>query len=123
MELAGYALIDRDAKSGFTAGNMNDFLNKQVRVFEFAKDGGAMVVNNQGTAIATFDKEDIVASFKCSEHGEVVTPPDLDFMQKMAYVTKAMSRKGGYAPIVRQLVIAASLHRREFCDSVLWQKQ
>ena len=123
MELQGYALIDRDAKSGTTAGDINNFLNKQVRVMEFAKDGGVLVLDNEASAIAMFDKEDVRASFKCSEHGEVVTPPDLDFTQKMLYTVNATSRKGGYSPMVRHLVIAASLHRGEFCDSLLWAKQ
>lgn len=124
MDLAGYALIDRDAKTGVSPAPMSDFCGKSCRVIEFgAHDGGVLVMNDEGTAIGTFDKEDITASFRCSQQGEIVCPPDLDPIGQMMYVAKATGRKGGYNRIVRQLVIAASLHRGEFCDSLLWQKQ
>jgi hypothetical protein len=46
-----------------------------------------------------------------------------DFIAQAVYTMKVNERKGGYAPILREMVIAASLHRGEFCDSVLWAKQ
>lgn len=86
-------------------------------------DDGVMVINAKATGIAMFEMSDVVRSFKCGHLGEVVTPPGLNMIDQMLYVAKATSRKGGYNHIVRELVIAASIHKGEFNDSVLWQKQ
>lgn len=58
---------------------------------------------------------------KCGYVNGVVTPPDLDTMNEMFYVTKATSRKGGYNDILSRMVIAASLMKGKFNDSFLWQ--
>ena len=123
MEIAGYALIDRDAKDVISPVPMENFKGKIVRVLEFNHRGDVLVIDDGATGLAMFDAEDVSRSFKCSQVGEVVTPPDLDMLAKMSYVGMAQSRKGGYNRIVRHMVVAASLHREEFCDSVLWQKQ
>lgn len=123
MELQGYALIDRDAKDAISPIGMENFKGKIVRVLEFNREGDVLVIDDGGTGLAMFDKEDVSRSFRCGQVGEVVTPPDLDMMAQMSYVAMAQGRKGGYNRIVRQMVIAASLHREEFCDSLLWAKQ
>lgn len=122
MEVVGYVMLNPDA-DGVSAAPMSHFQNKVVRVVEFAFDGGVMVINNEATAIATFDKEHIHRQFKCSVLGEVVCPPDIDMMEQMSYSSKCLTRKGGYNSTVRHLVIMASLHKQEFNDSVLWMKQ
>jgi hypothetical protein len=90
---------------------------------EFGVDDCVLVLNPEGTALASFDKEDVQRSFKCGYSGGIVTPPDLDMLNQMLYVTKAQQRKGGYNNLVRNMVIAASLSKGEFSDSFLWQKQ
>lgn len=127
-DLVGYCVIKKDATTG-NGMEPESFLGKTVRVMEFARDGGVLVVNNAATAMCMFDKEDIarsfstIHSFKCGQVGDVVTPPGLNALEQMMYAAKAMARKGGYNHIVREMVIASSLHRGEFCDSVLWAKQ
>lgn len=123
MEVVGYALIDTKAKDVISPISLDNFKGEIVRVLEFAIDGGVLVIDDKGTGLAMFDKEDVIRSFRCGQVGEVVTPPDLDMIAQMSYVSKATNRKGGYNRIVRKLVIACSIHKNEFCDTVLWQKQ
>jgi hypothetical protein len=121
METAGYAIIKEGAK-GISAIDIESFVGR-VRVLEFADDGGVLVIDNKSTGIAMFEPKDVVSSFKCTMNGEVVCPPGLDILSRMVYATRATLRKGGYNHIVRELVIASSLHRGEFSDHVLWAKQ
>jgi hypothetical protein len=118
-DVVGYALIDRDAKTG-VGPDIKSFLGEQVRVMEFAQDGGVLVLNREASAMAMFDKCDVVRSFKCGEIAGVITPPDLSLVDQMIYIANASARKGGYNHIVKYMVVAASLHRNEFCDSLLW---
>lgn len=118
----GYAIINKNAKSG-AARNLHKFLGERVRVMEFAKDGGVLVISSDAGELAMFDKEDVVRKFECIIDGDIVCPPGLDFIGRMGYKTKCMTRKGGYNRLVREMVIAASLHRGEFSDSILWQRQ
>lgn len=123
-DVNGYAMIASKIK-GPSPVPLEEFQNKICRVLDWATDdeGGALIINAQSTGIVMVEPEEVLYSFKCGQSGDVVTPPDLDGMASMMYVGRALSRKGGYSPMVRQLVIAASLHRGEFCDSLLWSKQ
>ena len=123
MDLVGYALIKKDATTGISNLPIDKFTTQPVRVMEFCSDGGVLVVNAAATGLATFDKCDVVRSFKCSIQGYVICPPDLNLVEQMFYVGKALTRKGGYNEMVGHLVIGASLHKGEFNDNVLWQKQ
>lgn len=123
MDVVGFATIKRDAKSIVTAGKISDFTEGRVRVLEFATDGGVLCVNANADAIAMIEKEDVLSSFKCTLEGDFVCPPNLNILQRMEYGAKCMCRKGGYNNIVKEMVIAASLHKREFNDGFLWQKQ
>lgn len=123
MDIVGFVDIKKDATTCIGAKNPDEFIGKTCPVMEFDSDGGALVLNPQGNALAMFDKQDIYRSFKCGYANGVVTPPDLDMMEQMMYVTKAKSRKGGYNNIICQMVIQASLMKGEFHDYLLWAKQ
>lgn len=126
MDVVGFVKIKSDATTHMGVGNAQDFIGDNCRVIEFGHDGGVLVLNRKATAIATFDKEDILSQFECGfVYGpqNVVTPPGLDMIQQMAYVTTVMSRKGGYNNLLCQMVIEASLHKGEFNDHLLWAKQ
>lgn len=123
MDIVGFVDIKKDATTCKGAKNPDEFIGKTCRVMEFDRDGGALVLNPQGTALAMFDKQDIYRRFKCGYANGVVTPPDLDMMEQMMYVTKAQTRKGGYNNILCQMVIQASLMKGEFHDYLLWTKQ
>ncbi len=90
---------------------------------EFAKDGGVLVISSDAEELAMFNKEDVVRKFECSVETDFVLPPNLDHFEKIAYKAKCMSRKGGYNHIVKEMVIASSLHKGEFNDGFLWQLQ
>lgn len=91
---------------------------------EFDCDGGALVLNPEGTALAMFDKKDIYRKFECSGIvSNIVCPPNVNEFEKMIYVTKCLGRKGGYNELVRNMVIEASLMKGEFTDSFLWALQ
>lgn len=119
MEVQGYAIIKSGADIT-TAGDVKDFINRPLRVMEWAVDGGALVLNSQGDALAMVEESDIVKSFKCSESGLYVCPPGLNFLGRTQYSIKCMDRKGGYDAILRALVVTRSLMKGEFDDSFLW---
>lgn len=121
--IVGFAHIKKDAATCKGAENPSEFKGEICAVMEFGYDGCLMVFNPKMTALAMFDKEDAVSSFKCGYSNGVVTPPSLNTIEQMMYVAKAQSRKGGYYHIVRNMVIMASLHKKEFNDHFLWQLQ
>lgn len=123
MDIVGFVDIKNDATTCKGAKNPEEFIGKTCPVMEFDMDGGALVLNPQGTALAMFDKQDVYRSFKCGYVNGTVTPPNLDMMGKMAYVAKAQSRIGGYNNLLCQMVIQASLMKGEFHDYLLWAKQ
>jgi len=122
METAGYAMIKPGAP-GVTAVELRAFYGYPVRVLEFAADGGVLVLDKGATGIASFDARNVLRSFRCEVHGGVICPPGLDILGRMAYVTRALSRKGGYCSNVRAIVITASLSSGHFDDRVLWSIQ
>jgi len=122
MEVVGYCTIHRDAKTG-TGMNLEKFIGKDVRVMEFAKDGGVLVISADAQSMATFDKEDVYRKFECSISGDVICPPDMNVIEQMMYHTKVITRKGGYNNILRNMVIEASLMKGKFVDGFLFAKQ
>lgn len=123
MDIQGFAKIKKTATTCKGAKNPQDFIGKELAVMDFGVDDSVMVLNRQGTAMAMFDKEDVESSFKCGYKSGVVCPPDLNALEAMAYVGKCQTRKGGYSPIVRGMVIVNSLMKGRFSDAFLWQKQ
>ena len=123
MEIVGYVTIKKDAKTGISAEPIEQFFEVPLRVIEFAEDGGVMVINSKGTALATFDKEDVVRSFKCSVFGDVICPPDINFADQLVYSSRCLGRKGGYNYTLFKMVVACSLAKGSFNDSILWALQ
>ena len=123
MEIVGYCLIRKNQTTGISVAPMDDFIGHPCRCYEFADDGGVLCINPSGTALATFDSSDIKAYFKCSVIGDIICPPDLNFADQLQYYTKVMTRKGGYHPVLYNMIVWASLRKGRFCDNVLWEKQ
>lgn len=123
MDVSGYCEIKSRIHDISVVKNPYKFIRKICRVMEFADDGGALAIDDEATEMAMFEACDINRSFKCMLLGEYIMPPDLNFAQQIVYMNKCRTRKGGYDATVRQMVILASLHKGEFCDSFLWQKQ
>ena len=122
-DIVGFVHIKKDATTCKGAEFPAEFYGQNCAVMEFGFDDCVLVLNPQGTALAMFDKEDVRSSFKCGYSNGVVTPPGLNMMEQMMYVAKAQTRKGGYNNIVREMVIASSLHKNQFNDGFIWQMQ
>jgi len=122
MEVVGYCTLKKDAE-GQSPLPMETFRGQDVRVLEFAEDGGALVINREATGIGMFDKEHISRRFECGVVGDVLTPPGLNMVEQTLYIGKVMTRKGGYNVILKQMVIQASLMKGKFNDQFLFAKQ
>jgi hypothetical protein len=121
-DTVGYCII-KDGAQGTSAVPLSNFYGDRVRVLEFAQEGGVLVINNDATGIAMFDSDVILRKFECTTMGEYIMPPGLNEIQKMEYMTRLMVRKGGWSPILKEMVIQASLFKGKFIDSMLWAKQ
>ena len=122
-QIVGFARIKKEAPSCTGEKNPSEFTGQNCAVMEFGIDDCVLVLNPKSTALAMIDKEDVVASFKCGYINGVVTPPNLNIIEQMDYVIKAQMRKGGYNHIIREMVIAASLHKKQFNDRFIWELQ
>jgi len=123
MDTAGYALLKKEADCSFSMGDPKDWQRETVRVVEFNDSGSILVVSRDAMKMGMFDAKDIHASFKCLDVSGVLIPPIKGEMEKMMEASKRMMRKGGYNDFIKQMVIAASLHRNEFNDGFLFTKQ
>ena len=121
-DIEGYCIIKQGAK-GISTIPLENFYEKRIRVLEFGHGDCVLVVNNESTALATFEKEAVKASFKCGATQTHIFPPGLDIIQQMAYISKLETRKGGWDPILKEMVIQYSLMKGEYTDNLLWQKQ
>lgn len=122
----GYCVIRKNSTTGISTAPISDFEGKPIRVMEFGVDDCVLVINNEGTVLATFNKEDVAASFKCSIHGEYILPPGIEDHNLIAVFThteKLANRKGGYNNIIRNMIIATSLHKGEYTVNWLFENQ
>lgn len=122
-KLIGYVRITKNPTTFKGAGKPENYAGKTLRLLEYGVDSCVLVINSEATELASFDKEDIQAQFKCGEYQNVLTPPDLNFQEQMIYANKVYARKGGYNDLLRNMVVAASLAKGEFTDTFLWQNQ
>jgi hypothetical protein len=76
----------------------------------------------KGAEMGMFDLSDVKYYFRCKRQGDVLIPVGLNYFEQAMYLSLAMNRNGGYSEMTMRLVMMSSLHRGEFCDSVLWQK-
>jgi hypothetical protein len=122
-DIVGFCQIKKDATTCKGAKNPNEFIGQTCSVLEFGVDDCVMVLNPQGTALAMFDKEDVLTSFKCIVSGNTICPPNQHPLETMVYVGKCIERKGGYNSLLKNMVIQSSLIKGEFHDNFLWQLQ
>lgn len=124
MEIQGYCMLkSTNTVEGFV-GEIADLLPPNaLRILDIAVDGsGFLVLDRKGSALAMVEKSDVDMYFLCNVYCGVICPPNMNLLEKMAFVQSRMERKGGYNNIVASLVIAASLTKREFTDSFLFQE-
>lgn len=123
MDIVGFVHISNKATTCKGAENPNEFIGKVCAVMEFGFDDSVLVLNPQKTALAMFDKGDVYRSFKCSYSNGIVCPVSENPIEQMLYVSKCLTRKGGYNHILMNMVIQASLMKGKFYDAFLWQLQ
>ena len=123
MEVCGYATIAKDAKTANGTKNPEKYFGQDCRVMEFTPEGDVLVVAPDGKEMAMFDACDVKRKFECSVEGEYICPPNSNMLQRIDYIARIHLRKGGWAPILKQMLIQASLHKGNFNDTFLWQKQ
>jgi hypothetical protein len=141
-EIKGYAIVksDADLSKAMHSGSNNIFddrsqdeiqkelkdiwIGKPIRCLEINHSSKSILaLSSDATKMAMFDLKDTSTFFECHEEGGIICPPKMEMVERIFYMSKVMNRKGGHNPIVRSLVIGHSLHKGEFCDSVLWAKQ
>lgn len=120
MDLKGYCTIKPGAQPTHCMGQPKDYYEVPLRVLDWGVDGSALVVTPAGNQMGDFPPEAIARSFRCTEVGHVLCPPDLDPVARMVYVSRCMGRKGGYNQTLRNMVVVASLQKGVFTDSFLW---
>lgn len=123
MDVVGYAEIKKDAITGRSPISLDNFIGKPCRVMEFNKEGDVLLIDSKSTGLATFDACDVYRKFECKVIGDVLTPPEMNMVEQMIYVTKVQTRKGGYNNLLKQMVIQASLLKGKFTDNVLFAMQ
>lgn len=96
MDVVGYAEIKKDAKTGRSPIPIENFIGKPCRVMEFNKEGDVLLINSEATALATFDACDVYRKFECKVVGDILTPPEMNMVEQMIYVTKVQTRKGKF---------------------------
>ncbi len=120
-DIKGFAHIKNETKSIISPAPSSDFEGEIVRVIDWAvDDSSALCINPKGTAIGDIPMEDICRSFRCGSQGPVLTPPGASITEQIFYTTKVLRRKGGYNSILKRLVVAASLSKGKFDDSILF---
>lgn len=126
MKSIGFCTISPKAKGrGIQDFQMTSFLGKICQIQDLNDDGDILALNETGTALGMFEKHEIINYFlcDCSSMQGVILPPNLEFFDKMQYYNKLTSRKGGYNNIIKQMVIIASLHKGQYTDAFLFQKE
>lgn len=123
MDIVGFCMLKTEVDKDPVMKAPNGWANKPIRVLEFDAWGGVLALDNSATAMGMFDKEMIIHSFKCTIVGDMICPPDLDHIEQLMYTGRVMTRKGGYDPILKHLIIGASLHSNKFNDKLLWHNQ
>lgn len=85
-------------------------------------NSGLLLIEPKGACIVDCqDMKDIRAWFQCDELGDILLPPGLSETQQLVEFSIRHDRPGGYNPIIRSLVIAASLQSGKFNDKFLFQ--
>jgi hypothetical protein len=120
-DTVGFVMLKSTANCKHAAGEPKEWIRGIKTAMEINNTTKSVLLID-GVDMGMFDFEDVERKFECYRQGDVLMPKGLNEMGKMAYFGYVMSRNGGYNNMAMNLVIASSLHRQEFCDSVLWQK-
>ena len=119
-DTAGFVILKSNANCKFAVGKAEDWTNG-IKLAVEINHRSKSVLLIQNAEMGMFDFEDVDRMFECYRQGDVLMPLGLNEIEKLVYFSTVMSRNGGYNNMTMRMVMASSLHRQEFCDSVLWQ--
>ena len=120
-ETAGFVILKSNADCKHAVGDPKEWTSGIKLALEINNRTNSVLLV-QGAQMGMFDFKDVDRKFECIRQGDVLMPLGLNEMEKMMYFGLVMGRNGGNNNMTMRMVMAASLHRGEFCDSVLWQK-
>lgn len=120
-DTAGFVILKSDADCKHAVGDPKEWTSGVKLALEINNKTKSVLLLSE-VNMGMFDFEHVDRMFECCRQGDVLMPLGLNEMEKMVYFSTVMSRNGGYNNMLMRMVMAASLHRRDFCDSVLWQK-
>lgn len=124
-DIKGYCVLKNTNHIRGYAGDLKELQWPHcLRIIDIAVDNsGFLVLNPQGTALAdVYDMNDVYAYFFCNQFANILTPPNLSFIEQWQYATQrtALLISGQYD---RKLVICASLVNGKLTDDFLFKKQ
>lgn len=95
-----------------------------LRIIDIAVDRSSfLVLPPEGNALIDIrDMNSVRSWFECTDLGVVLLPPGLDAAKQFLEAGIRLSRKGGYNPVIRNMVIINSLRKGEFDDRFLFAK-
>ena len=110
MEIVGFAWIKNPAPTHSGLGKPEDFAGKIVPCLEINQWGDVLVFHAE--KMATFDKTDVLKSFRCSVFNTYVLPPS-DPIQRMEHHQQA-ARMSSDVKAFNAAVIAVSIQKGEY---------
>ncbi len=123
-DIKGYCQLKADA-IGASINDMSEFRHKICRAMEINEDTkSVLVINPKATALGMFDMDQVVRYFRCDILSGVITPPDLNPMERFEYVARVMAYSVNQKrdmSLMRQFVIATSLAKGSFDDRPYFQ--
>ena len=117
MNVIGYAEIKSDAKSGESSYPIAKFAGKICKVINI-RDSSFLVMDQDSNMTAIFKAFDVLHHFKCSTFGQYILPVDCSERDRLKYISKYLTKKGGYNFITKKLIIRASLNHGQFYDDI-----
>jgi hypothetical protein len=121
MEVQGFCLLKKDADCKHAMGDPKTWQGQMMLAMEINESTKSVLVLRDAE-MGMFDLKDVRSYFKCRKQEFYLFPEGLNIIEQMAYMTHVQSRNGGYNEMCMKMVIASSLHKGEFTDTVLWTK-
>lgn len=120
-DVVGYCLISKTA-IGQSPIDLSAFRGIPCRAFEINhRSKSVLVIDPQARGLAMFHFDQVDRMFECLTFSGLLIPPGMNSMDAMLYVGRVFSypqNKERNMDFIRQMVVAQSLAKGEFCDSL-----
>ncbi len=122
--LDGFCLVKPTAE-GISPAPLSDFHGRVCIAHEInLKTKSVLLQNPDGTALGSFDLDQIQLYFKCKDFSGLLVPHNYNSMQALQYVGRVFSLKKNIdrnMDLVKRGIIAVSLIKGEFCDDLYFK--